>query len=260
MLRALAVILGLSAGAAQACPLGPPGQTEFPGSVVTLGSAKAFYYWGTDRYPHAVLGDDVEPTALFFISDKVRADGKDECEGVRHVVWHDMVFEDLAPRLVDVTGDGHPEIITTRSHEAEGAQVAIYGYVDGELKVIAKTPHIGTRFRWLAIIGAADLDGDGQIEIAFVDRPHLAKTLRVWRFQADGSLRLLDSLEGLSNHKIGEDFITSGLRKCEGDMAIITPNADRSELIEVVLQFEKLYARSAGPFSQAKLEELTACG
>ena len=41
-------------------------------------------------------------------------------------------------------------------------------------------------FTLLAPLGAADLDGDGKIELAYIDRPHLAKILRIWRFD-DGA-------------------------------------------------------------------------
>jgi hypothetical protein len=51
---------------------------------------------------------------------------------------------------------------------------------------LASTPWIGQRFRWLAPVAAADLDGDGAMELAYVDRPHLARTLRVWRIAFDG--------------------------------------------------------------------------
>jgi hypothetical protein len=48
---------------------------------------------------------------------------------------------------------------------------------------IAATPYVGTRFLWLASLGAAALDGDGRVEIASVDRLHLDKILRIWRFE-----------------------------------------------------------------------------
>jgi hypothetical protein len=71
---------------------------------------------------------------------------------------------------------------------------------------------IGQRNRWLAPIGAADLDGDGRVEIAYVDRPHLARTLRVWRSRPGGTLTEIATATGLTNHRIGEAFITGGIR------------------------------------------------
>ena len=73
-------------------------------------------------------------------------------------------------------------------------------------------------------MGAADLDGDGNIEVAYVDRPHLAKTLRVWRYTPDGFTEIATQA-GLTNHKIGEDFITGGVRRCGSQPEMIVVDA-----------------------------------
>ena len=86
----------------------------------------------------------------------------------------------------------------------------------GDLRLVAATPNIGQRNRWLAPVAAADLDGDGATEIAYVDRPHLARRLRIWRFEG-GSLTEIAALPGLTNHRIGEAFITGGLRVGVGE-------------------------------------------
>ncbi len=174
----------------------------------------------TTRYPHGVLGDTVEYGAL-----ELMVDG----EILTVSLPPDRVFEDLAPRLVDIDLDGALEVMIVESQNQTGAQLAVYNAL-GEK--IAATPHIGTRFRWLAPIGAADLDGDGYIEIAYIDRPHLAKTLRIWRFK-DGALTEIASLPGLTNHKIGEDFISGGIRDCGNGPEIIVTSADWSSIISV---------------------------
>lgn len=123
----------------------------------------------------------------------------------------DHVFEDLTPRLWDITGDGLPEVVVIETDMALGGSLAVYD----QSGKIAETPHIGRPNRWLAPVGAADFDGDGRIEVAFVDRPHLAKTLRI--FEWDGEKLVLDAeLDGLTNHRIGEDFISSGVREWGG--------------------------------------------
>lgn len=136
----------------------------------------ARYDGPTTRYPHGVLGDDIEyDTLVVRLSDGREMSAR----------WaRDIVFEDLAPRVVDVDGDGAPEVVVVESHEAQGARLAVWGLVDGSLAAKAATPFIGTRFRWLAPAAVADLDGDGLVELAYVDRPHLAKVLRVWRYEA----------------------------------------------------------------------------
>lgn len=184
----------------------------------------ASYSAPTDRYPHGVLGDDIEYAQL----DVTLSDGR-----VLSAYYEaTLVFEDTAPRLWDITGDGAPEVVTVESHEAQGGRLVIWGLEDGQLRQIARTPFIGTRFRWLAPVGAADLDGDGHIEIAYVDRPHLAKTLRVWRYTPDGFFEVA-TLPGVTNHRIGEEFITGGVRKCGQGPEMVLADARWLHIVSV---------------------------
>lgn len=231
------------AGAAEACrvsPLGKPNVVD--GSVVTDGGYTAWYTDLTDRYRHGVLGDALEPTTLHLLSDDTSA----SC-GLSIVMERPYVFEDLAPRLFDLTGDGIPELVTIRSHERLGAQVAVFGQTrDGNaLELVAETPHIGTANRWLAPAGIGDLDGDGAFEIAFVDRPHLAKTLRVWRYEA-GMLREVATLAGVTNHRIGEDFITGGLRDCGERPEMILVEANWRNVVAVQFRGGELEVERIG--------------
>lgn len=185
----------------------------------------ARYVDPTDRYAHGVLGDAIEWGGL----EITLADNR-----IRTVTLpQNHVFEDLAPRLADLDGDGNPEIIVVEADMARGAALAIYG-PEGK---ITETPHIGTRFRWLAPIGAADLDGDGFAEIAYVDRPHLAKTIRVWRYR-DRILHPVASLPGFSNHRIGEDFISGGLRSCSGPTEMVVATGNWSTLSAIAFDGE----------------------
>lgn len=255
----LGLLVVLLSGPVLACTVAPSFVTEFPDSVVQSDGAISFYDKGTDRYPHAVLGDDIEPTVLHFDNAEVFEQTGLLC-GIDIQLPDYLVFEDLAPRLVDLDGDNSPEIITTRSHQDMGAQVAIYDMIEGELRVIAETPFIGTRFRWLAIIGAADMNADGYIEIAYIDRPHLAKTLRIWtHYPKTSSLRQIASMPGLSNHRIGEDFITSVVRACDDDVSLLVPDANRRELIQIGLENNSLKTQSLGPFSNDLLASSARC-
>jgi hypothetical protein len=192
----------------------------------------AEYAAPTDRYAHGILGDAIEWGALQMTTDA----------GARVVTLPtSRVFEDVAPRLVDLDGDGSPEVVVVETLASEGAQLAIYD----ETGKIAATPHIGRTNRWLAPIGAADLDGDGLIEIAYIDRPHLAKTLRVWRF-SDGALEPVADLAGLTNHRIGESDIGGGIRDCGAGPEMITASADWTKVIATVLVNGVLTAREIG--------------
>jgi hypothetical protein len=161
------------------------------------GIVAAWYEDPTTRYAHGVLGDAVEAGTL-----AAQLDDFPNCITGRITLPETEVFEDLAPRLADLDGDGRAEIIVVQSHRDLGARLVVYGLTpDGQnLRLLAATPNIGQRNRWLAPIGAADLDGDGRVEIAYIDRPHLARTLRVWRY-AGGTLTAIAAATGLTNHR-----------------------------------------------------------
>ncbi len=74
----------------------------------------------TDRYRHDILGT-IPPFAVLEVEARA-------CGACRHgweSAWtrlpEDMVFEDVAPRLWDVTGDGRPEIVVVETHVDQGA-------------------------------------------------------------------------------------------------------------------------------------------
>ncbi len=202
----------------------------------------------TDRYGHAIMGDLPEWGRLC-----LTVTGRDTCITLPET----SVFEDIAPRLHDLDGDGVPEAVVVESSFAEGAALVVYR-LDGESLTRIATPHIGTRNRWLAPAAIADLDGDGAVEIAFVDRPHLARVLRIWRF-ADNALTHVADREGLTNHRIGEPFITGGLRDCGQGPEIITADAGWSRVMGSRLVGGRVEARDLGPFSAAAVDAAMTC-
>lgn len=211
------------------------------------GVTSASFAEPTRRYAHGVLGDAIEYGSLHITSGN---------RTVEVVLPQDHVFEDLAPRFVDIDLDGAFEVMVVESDVTKGAQLAVYSAV-GEK--IAETPHIGQRNRWLAPIGAADLDGDGYVELAYIDRPHLAKTLRVWRYRAGGLTEVAD-LQGLTNHKIGQDFITSGLRDCDAGVELITADANWRNVMATRLEQGRLKSRAIGPFKADRdLKKALSC-
>lgn len=202
----------------------------------------------TDVYAHCILGDCVEYTTLEIVSDQ---DGRQ----TRHIATlpDGFVFEDVAPRLWDLTGDGAPEVVVILTSVDLGASLAVF---DAQ-GLIAQTPHIGRSNRWLAPVGAADFDGDGKIEVAFVDRPHMAKTLRIFEWTDDG-LTLEAEVAGVTNHRIGEDFISGGVRDCGEGPQIVTVNADWSQVMITAYDGVWRSAR-AGTFSPRHLAAVLDC-
>jgi hypothetical protein len=188
------------------------------------GIAKAWYDKDSDIYGHRIMGSIAEHLRL----NAELTDGT--------VVTLDLaaggnpthVFEDMAPRLADMDGDGTNELVVVETDVAAGAALAIYGLGDGGLKKLAETPHIGSPFRWLAPVGVGDFNGDGRMDVAYVDRPHLAKLLRVWSFDGD-NLTEIARASGLTNHRIGDEVIAGGVRTCGGQdqMVLLTGNWKR---------------------------------
>ena len=209
----------------------------------------AEYRVKTDAYPHGVLGDRLEWAELHL--EIGGRDGAEDRRTVRLTPGPGRVYEDVAPRLWDVTGDGAPEVVVVESHQTRGARLAVIGISEGRPTYLAVTPPIGTRFRWLAPVGAADLDGDGAIEIAYVDRPHLARVLRIWRLTG-ADFTEVATAEGYTNHRIGETFITSGIRDCGTGPEIVTANADWSRIVGAQLVAGEIRRRDLGPFEAAE--------
>lgn len=222
-------LIGITVG-----PLDAGAQEAEPWQTAPLLSAR--FTEPTMRYPHGVLGDTIEHGALELTYGNPAQRIMIRLPQVR-------VFEDTNPRLADVDGDGQAEVIVVESHQSQGARLSIYN--GGGL--IAATPYIGQRNRWLAPVAIADLDGDGRVELAYIDRPHLAKTLRVWRFNNE-KLTEIASLQGLTNHRIGERDIAGGLRNCTGTPEMIVARADWQEIMSVTFDGTGLHAREVSPF------------
>jgi len=187
----------------------------------------------TKRYDHGILGDAIEYGEMVItLTNDAR------------VLIHlpeERVFEDISPRVVDLDNDGAPEIVVVETDVNLGARLSVYG----SQGLITATPHIGRSYRWLAPIGAADLDGDGYVEIAYIDRPHLAKLLKIWRYK-DGKLTLAAEQGGLTNHQIGQDFISGGIRDCGAGPQMITASSDWSEIVASVFDGEEIRFAAIG--------------
>jgi len=204
----------------------------------------------TQAYAHCILGDCVEFSALEIVSRTQRGTLVSRST---QLASQPFVFEDISPRLWDITGDGAPEVVVVLTSFTRGASLVVFG-VEG---IIAQTPYIGRTNRWLAPVGAADFDGDGRIEVAFIDRPHLAKILRV--FEWNGTELVLDAeLDGLTNHRIGEGFITGGLRTCNGLPEMVTADAQWDNVM--VTSFDESWSSvSVGAYSTDALSDALGC-
>ncbi len=210
----------------------------------------------TNRYPHNVLGDLPGFGAL-----EVELAGGTR---LRLVLPESRVFEDLSPRLWDIDGDGIPEIVVVESDQRLGARLTAWTVQqapDGTrgISLRAAGDFIGTRFRWLAPVGMADFTGNGSPEIAYVTMPHLANRLVLVRLDGD-RYSPVAQMDGVSNHRIGEDFVTGGVRDCGAGPVILIPSADWRQVIRATYEDGRLTATARGPFTTVRaLEAGLAC-
>lgn len=242
-MRSAAVALILAALAA--------GPAAADGPCKELDGARACFAEPTGRYAHGALGDAIEWGALTL----TLADGR----GASVTLPETRVFEDVEPRLADLNGVGPPEIVVVESSIAGGASLSIYEFDRGALRPYARTADIGRPNRWLAPAGIADLTGDGQLDIAYVETPHLAGVLRVWGFAA-GGLTEIAAARGFSNHRIGEDFISGGIRTCDGRPEIVTADLAWTRILASRVENGTIVARDLGPGIEPKdFEAAMAC-
>nr|WP_306266846.1 VCBS repeat-containing protein [Pararhizobium sp. IMCC3301] len=184
---------------------------------------RAWYAQPTTRYGHGALGDRIEAGSLV-----VKMAG----QTLQLDLPPSQVFEDIAPRIADVNGDGIADYVTIRSSLTEGAAIAVYTVRNGKLVESAATPPISLPSRWLNIAGIADFNGDGRLDIAQVIKPHLTGELEILTLK-NGRFQRIARVSGLSNHINGSaELNMSAVADVNGDgvMDLVLPRFGQSAL------------------------------
>ena len=191
----------------------------------------AQYAKPTEKYRHGILGDRIEAEQLVVVVDGIFYE---------LTLPNEFVFEDISPRLYDVDGDDELEFITIRSSVSQGAGIAIYKIIDGQLDEYAFVPEIGTANRWLNIVAINDLDNDGTEELVWIQTPHIGGILKVARIK-EGALTVIDETSQYSNHAIGErNLCLSTLTEQSGQKVVYVPTQRRDKIVGFTFQNDKL--------------------
>ncbi len=172
----------------------------------------------TTRYPHAILGDTLEPSAVLLI----------ETIPILRVITtielaDPQVIEGLAPLWVDIDGDGQREIVVTVSDANIGAQVVVY---DESGKRQAAGQAIGQGFRWRHQIAIAPFAPTGELEFVEVLTPHIGGIVQFSRRGHD-QLEVVAQIRGFTAHQIGSrnlDMAVAGDFDGDGRLELLIPD------------------------------------
>jgi FG-GAP-like repeat len=185
--------------------------------------ASAWLIVPTKRYPHFIIGSDYEPSGVRL----KMANG----DILTLMLEQNQVFEDRTPRLADLDGDGRDELILVLTSVDLGGSLAAFSVEEGQIKLKAQTPYAGQPFRWLNPANIADFNGDGKLDVALVQKPHLVKKLEIWTLENGDFVRKF-WVNDVSNHRISSPFTDlSAAADFNGDgivdLAILNGNYSR---------------------------------
>jgi hypothetical protein len=208
----------------------------------------------TDRYPHGALGDKLEATSVAVIAVATNALS---IRG-RYVVSEPAVLEDLIPLVLPIGEGRRPGVVVVKSAPRQGSSILVLGWRDAGLELLAEGPAFGQKNRWVHVIGAADLSGDGIPELIAVNTPHLTGVLVAYNRRAAALIPSAKAL-GYSSHAVGsrnQDQAAIANMSGGGRLQIILPRQSREVLVALELsgaRWEERWALQLGGPIQSNL-------
>ena len=174
----------------------------------------------TNRYEHAVLGDDLEASGMVLV---------ETVSGLAALWQIDLdVGEGIAPLWADFDGDGRREIVATVSDAAQGARLVVF--TDDGLP-LASGDAIGQGFRWRHQLAIAAFAAD-EPELAVVRTPHSGGIVEFYQRRGQ-TLDIATQLDGYNSHLPGSRNLDMGLAgdfDGDGELELLLPTADFARL------------------------------
>ena len=178
------------------------------------------YNQPTNRYEHAVLGDDLEAGGMVLV---------ETVSGLAPLWQIDLdVGEGIAPLWADLDGDGRREIVATVSDAAQGARLVLF---TGDGLMLASGNAIGQGLRWRHQLAIATFAGD-EPEIAVVRAPHIGGIVEFYQRRGQ-ILDIATQLDGYSSHLPGSRNLDMGLAgdfDFDGELELLLPTEDFTRL------------------------------
>jgi len=187
----------------------------------------------TERYRHGILGDKIEASALTVVTVAPNA----LAIRFRYVVRAPAVIEDLIPIVAPVGEGRRPALVVVKSAPRQGSSVLVLGWREMGLEPLAEGPTFGLSNRWVHVIGAADVTGDGIPELLAVNTPHFSGVLVAYERHAASLIPLAKAL-GYSSHVLGsrnQDQAVIADMSGNGRLEVILPRQSRDVLAALEL-------------------------
>src|SRR2546427_1929126 len=154
--------------------------------------------------------------------------------------------------MVVPIGEGRrPGVVAVKSAPRQGSSILVLGWRDASLEFLAEGPAFGQKNRWVHVIGAADLSGDGIPELIAVNTPHLTGVLVAYNRRAAALIPSAKAL-GYSSHAVGsrnQDQAAIANMSGSGRLQIILPRQSREVLVALELsgtRWEERWALQLG--------------
>jgi len=203
----------------------------------------------TDRYPQGALGDKLEASSLTVVTVAPNA----LAIRFRYVVRAPAVLADLIPIVAPVGEGQRPGLVVVKGSLRQGASLLVLGWRDTGLEALAEGPALGQSNRWVHVLGAADVSGDGIPELIAVNTPHVAGVLVAYE-RRGGALVPMAKALGYASHALGsrnQDQAVIADMSGKGRLQVILPRQSRDVLAALELsngRWEERWAlQLAGP-------------